>query len=57
MCVYLSPIALLHELLKAPEDFLFVVRDVKEKEGNDVVHALDVADLIVIVGVCFKHVV
>ena len=49
------PIALLHELVQAPEDLLFI-RVVEEEQANNIVHALNVADLGVVVGVGLEHI-
>ena len=51
-----SPIAQLHQLVQAPEDLLLVVRDVKEEETDDVVHALHVAYLVIVVSIGLKYV-
>ena len=51
-----SPIAQLHQLVQAPEDLLLVVRDVKEEQTDDVVHALDVAHLVIVISIGLEYV-
>ena len=50
------PVSLLHELVEAPEDLLFV-RVVEEEQADDIVHALHVADLVVIISISLEHII
>ena len=43
-----------HELIEAPENRLLVA-NVEKEHGNDIVHALDVTDFIVVISVCFEY--
>ena len=57
VCVDQSPISTLHQLVQAPKNFLFLVRYIKEQEAHEVVHPLDVAHFIIIVGIGLQDVV
>ena len=56
MRVALTPVTLLHQAEKCPEDLFFVL-DVKQKYADDVVHALHIVNLVIIVAVCLEHII
>ena len=56
MRVALTPVTLLHQAEKCPEDLFFVL-DVKQEYADDVIHALHIVHLVIIVTVRFEHII
>ena len=44
-----------HELIEAPENGLLVA-NVEKQHGNDIVHALDITNFIVVISICFQYI-
>ena len=56
MGVNQTPVFLLHELDEAPEDSLLVIRYIEQEYSDEEVDSLDVAHLVIVVGVSHEYV-